>query len=433
MIERLRPLAGVLLLAMTLASIAHGLAPRVCPRALPAALAWAAGLLLLGRLSRMHRLQVMGMAAVGGLGLALAAWRGATPALGQALSANEAILAMLGGVTFLRLLSRPGATDEALPVGRAALLRTLIGTHLFGAIINASAVLIIGDRLSRGEPLSRLQAIVLSRAFSCASFWSPFFAGMGVALLYAPGARLAEVAALGLPLALAALGWSAVELGRLPEAARFSGYPLHLEALTLPGVLALAVLGLHELLPALSIITLVAALCLLFALVVVPLREGRRGPALLARHVTLALPAMATELALFLSAGVLGVGIAAALGAFGLELPFTTFGGREAWLLTAAMVGLAALGLHPVIGITLAAQLLEPLGPDPLRLALCFVLAWGLGVAVSPFSGLHLMIQGHYGIASHRFVRWNGRYVLGMLGLVGVFFTALDALAPPGG
>lgn len=429
-----RPLAGLLLLLMTLASIGHGLMPAHVPQAVSAAAAWAGGLLLFHRVGPAQRLQVTAMTAVGALGLLWSELRGAPAPLAQALVANEAILAMLGGVTFLRLIAPPRRGEEApLPRGRGALVRTLLGLHLFGGIVNASAVIIVGDRLTRRSPLGRLQATVLSRAFSSASFWSPFFAGMGVALTYAPGARLGAVAALGLPLAAVALALTALELSRDRDAAAFEGYPLQREALGLPAVLAAGVLALHAALPGLSVITLVAALSMALGLLALGLREGAQALPTLREHVVTTLPAMATELALFLSAGVLGVGIAAALGAAAVGLPFTQFGALEAWLLTAGMVGLAALGLHPVVGITLSAQLLEPLAPDPQLLALCFVVTWGLGVAVSPFSGLHLMLQGHYGVESHRFARWNLRYVAAMMLAVGLVLWLDTLLFPPGG
>lgn len=416
-------MAGGLLLAMSLGSIAHALAPELVPRALPGALAWAAALLLFPRVAGMHRLQAGGMTLVGALGLGWSALQGGSPPLLQALVANEAILAMLCGVTFLRLLGRRERADEALPTGRPALLRTLAGVHLLGAVINASAIILVGDRIARRHTLSPLQAIVLSRGFSCASMWSPFFAGMGVALTYAPGAALAAVAGLGLPLALLALGSSALQLAARPEAADFRGYPLHARALALPGLLAVAVLALHALAPALSVITLVAALSIALGTLVLVLREPDLAAARLGEHIRLGLPAMASELALFLSAGVLGVGVAAGLTATGLGLPFSVFGPLQAWLLVAGMVLLSTLGLHPVVGITLSAELLAPLAPDPTLLALCYVVGWGLGVSVSPFSGLHLMLQGHFGMAAHRFVRWNAGYAAWMLLALGLMLA----------
>lgn len=419
--RRRRGIAGSLLLAMTLTSIAHALFAHEVARTIPAALAWSAGLLLLRDVAPGHRAQVLAMIAIGVAGLVYAGDAG--PGLGymDAFVANEAILAMLGGVTFLRLVGRPAlADDETLPVGRGALLRTLLGVHLFGSVINASALIIIGDRLTRRVAMTPLQAMVLTRAFACASFWSPFFAGMGVALTYAPGASLAQIALTGLPIAVFALLYCAFDLTRTAAAADFAGYPLHAQALLLPALLAVCVLALHGTLPAVSITTLVAGLSMLVSIIVLPLREGRRAPATLTTHVTETLPAMATELALFLAAGVLGTGIGAALAAAGVGLPFTHFGLAEALLLVTTMIGLAAIGVHPVISITLGAKLLAALAPDPDLLAICFVLSWGLGVAVSPFSGMNLMIQGHFGIDAHRFVRWNGRYTIVLLGAVAV-------------
>ena len=99
--------------------------------------------------------------------------------------------------------------DERDPRGPAALWRTLLGVHLFGSVINLSAVMILGDRQSRRQPLAPLQATVLSRGFSLAAHWSPFFAAMGVALSNSPGARLLMLSSVGLPVAALGLALAA--------------------------------------------------------------------------------------------------------------------------------------------------------------------------------------------------------------------------------
>jgi hypothetical protein len=43
-------------------------------------------------------------------------------------------------------------------------------------------------------------------------------------------------------------------------------------------------------------------------------------------------------------------------------------------------------------------------------------MAWGIGVPANPLSGLHLMMQGRYGIDGYAFLRWNAGYVLKCLG-----------------
>ena len=61
--------------------------------------------------------------------------------------------------------------------------------HLFGSVINLSAVMILGDRQSRRAPMTPLQAAVLSR-FRAGLALVAVFAAMGIALSNAPGAQL---------------------------------------------------------------------------------------------------------------------------------------------------------------------------------------------------------------------------------------------------
>lgn len=408
-------LAGALLLAMIGLSVAHGLWPQV-PSDLAGAAAWAAGLLLIGRVRGAQRIQVAAMFGVGLAGLMWGSARGVEAQWDKALSANQALLAMLAAVSFLRLITVPAAERvDHLPLGRKALWRTLFGVHFFGAVINLSAVMILGDRQSARQPLTPLQATVLSRGFSAAANWSPFFAAMGVALTSAPGAALKVLSLVGLPVALLGLSISAWTLGRSGAAAEFRGYPLHYESLWIPALLAVAVLVIHDQLPRIPILTLIALLAVGITALVAVARQGRKGAVVLARYVAHSLPQMANELLLFLAAGVLAAGIATGATAAALHVDLAHFGPGAAGLLLAGMVALAVLGVHPVISISIAGSLLAPVAADPNLLGITFLMTWALGVSTSPFSGMHLAMQGRYGVKAYDFVRWNGRFTLLML------------------
>jgi hypothetical protein len=91
------------------------------------------------------------------------------------------------------------------------------------------------------------------------------------------------------------------------------------------------------------------------------------------------------------------------------------FGASEASLLLLLMVGLSVVGVHPVISIATAHGLLAPLAPDPDLMGMVYLMAWAQGVAISPLSGMHLAMQGRFGIDPRGFLRWNGSYTLFML------------------
>ena len=112
----------------------------------------------------------------------------------------------------------------------------------------------------------------------------------------------------------------------------------------------------------------------------------------------------------------LATGLAAVTGSAAGWLPFTHFGAAQSSLLLLAMVGIAALGVHPVITLATAGVWLAPLHPDPNLLAITLLMGWAIGVPANPLSGLHLILQGRYGIDGYAFLRWNTGYVLRCLG-----------------
>ncbi|MGR7922162.1 hypothetical protein ACU6RQ_13820 [Zobellella denitrificans] len=416
--SRRRLAGGLILLSMAL--VAAGLLGLPLAGSWAGAGYWAAAGLLWPGLARRNRTQALLLLAVGGLCLAWSAGQGAAVEAERILASNSALLSMLVAVSFLGLVSRPGAErEERLPRGRRALASTLGAVHLFGSVINLSSVFIIGDRLARRGSVSREQAIVLIRGFTAAAFWSPFFAAMAVTLSVAPGAQLARLWLVSMPLALLAMALTFWQLsrqgGERASIQEFRGYPLHAGSLVLPALLAAAVLLLHEWRPALSILAVITLLAPALSLAVVV--AGRRSPvAALGQLVNGRLPQMGNELVLFLAAGVLGYGLDTLLGAWGATLPLDGFGPLEASLSYLATVLLALLGIHPIICIALAGAVLAPLSPDHTLLALVFLSSWAVGTSAGPLSGINLAFQGRYGLDSFRIMRWN----LGYLGLMSV-------------
>ena len=408
-------LAGWLLLVAILLSVVQGIGSGL-PAELPGTAFWLAGMLLAGRVRGIQRTQTLAMLVVGVAGLVYAWLAGGPVQLDKALSTNQALLAMLAGVTFLRLISLPEASAaEPDPRGRLALWRTLLGVHLFGSVINLSAVMILGDRLSRRHPLTPLQACVLSRGFALASHWSPFFAAMGIALSNAPGSQLLTLSSVGLPIAAFALLVAGWQLSRWPDAAAFVGYPMHFGALWVPGLLATLVLTAHLVLPQVRILSLISSLALLLTLAVLLARHPGGALVRFTEHVRSGLPRMSGELVLFLAAGVLAAGIASAVQGSGWTLDLLEFGATEASVALLMMVAVSALGVHPVISIATAHGVLAPLAPDPNLMGITYLMTWASGVSSSPFSGMHLAMQGRFGIDGRGILRWNGPYTLLML------------------
>lgn len=380
--------------------------------------AWLAGMCLWPRAQTAQKRQ---FSLLVGLGLicAAAAWLlGQDLPVARLLSQNQGLLALLTAVTFLRLLSLPQAEPlpELAPAGVTGYLKTLLGLHLFGAVINLSALVIVGDRLHGRRRLGRAQAVLLSRGFSSAAFWSPFFAAMATALTYAPGANLGLVLLFGIPLAAIALAISVFDAWRRdPERlAGFRGYPMRIESLWLPALLALAVVVAHWRLPDWSVLTLVSLLAPGLAMTTLLVRSGwNQARALVCNHLRCSLADMYGELLLFLGAGVLGAGLIALGAALRGDLPPMAITSASLSLALVLMVGVALLGVHPIVSIAAVTAIFGPQA-EPTPMALVFLAAWGIGASAGPLSGIHLLMQGRYGIKGYTMMRWNMAYTLFM-------------------
>ncbi|MCG8037041.1 MAG: hypothetical protein JAZ19_08385 [Candidatus Thiodiazotropha taylori] len=401
-----RALAGWLLSAAIVSAVIHTLIPSF-PKTLIGVLTWVAGLLLIAEISPQTRRQILILIGIGGIGIGWGLVEGISPDWRLILSGNALLLSMLAAVSFLRLITRPDTqAGERLPSGKRAVWSTLLGVHLFGAVINLSSVFIMGDRISRKGRLNQAQTVILTRGFTAAAFWSPFFAAMAAALTYAPGASLPQIWLMGIPLAVAALLFTALGCQRNQQ---FTGYPMHPQALLLPGVLAICVLLLHQWHSDWHILGIIALLAPGLSLAVLFLRHPQpRSRAL--QHITTDLPGMQNELTLFLAAGVMAAGLNAVFAVFGGWLPFNQFSGTEAALMLLFMVATAILGVHPVINIAALGTLLAPLSPDPSLLAMTFIASWAIGTGTSPFSGINLAMQGRYAQQSGDSLKWNGLY-----------------------
>lgn len=397
--------------AMMLSSFAGGVGLPL-PAWLPGACAWLAGALMLPGLSRFQATQAALMTAVGVVGIAWASAHGSHAWWPGLRDGNHALLAMLAAVSFLRPVTTADVGDEPLPRGRRAVLETLAATHLFGAVINISAPVLVGERIAAGRTMTPLQAKTVSRAFVAASMWSPFFIAMALIIHYVPSARLPVISGLGFATSLAMMAFCAVTLTRDPGAAAFTGYPLHWRALWAPVLLSACVLTGHALLPELSVLVLIEGAALGVTLAVLLLRRPREMGAVLAGHVRERLPDMRGELTMFLGAAVMTAGIGAAVGITGSMLAPASFGPGAAALLLAALVVLAVVGVHPVVCISVLASLWPFAQYDGNLLGAVFLLAWGLGLVISPFSGTSLVFQGRFGLRTADLLRFNLRYVL---------------------
>jgi hypothetical protein len=251
---------------------------------------------------------------------------------------------------------------------------------------------------------------------------------MGIALGNAPGADWTTLSLAGLPLAAFGLLYSGWRLGGRSDVSGYVGYPAHFGALWVPALLAAIVLTAHQLLPAVPILTLISSGAVGLTALTLLLRQPASAARRFALHVREGLPRMSGELALFLAAGVLAAGIGSLVSASGWRLDLATFGATEASVLLLGMVALSVMGVHPVISIAAASGVLAPLAPDPNLMGVTYLMAWAAGVSISPFSGMHLGMQGRFQVNALGFLRWNGGFNLVMLTVYVAWLHAFEKL-----
>ncbi len=343
----------------------------------------------------------------------------------ELLQGNVFIVSMLAGVSFLTVVSKPSIDKhESLPRGKRTILSTYAGVHLFGAVINISSLFIHADRMTANRSLSRAQVMVLTRGFSAAAFWSPFFAAMAVALSYAPQANLMVLMLAGGVLAIVSMLITFYDVNKTLTESIFYGYPLRLSSLWLPTLLTVLVFVIHHLFPKLSILFIITLCSPLICLLLVTRKERCR--AIVADHIETKLANMQNEIVLFLSAGVFAFGLKMVLVNQDFIPMFEQFNALTASACFVLIVLLSMLGFHMLIGVSIVAPLVLPLNPDPSLLAVVILASWALGSAVGPLSGMNISIQASYGIDSKKILAWNFRYVCLMALLVMLVISTLD-------
>lgn len=391
---------------------------------------WLAAFLLFPDTPRILRLQVAIIILVGISLSTYAVTLGGNANFDAIIGGNTQLLTMVAAVGFLRLVAMPESSKiEALPVGAKAYIQTLLGLNITSSVINISSPILMADRIHRVKPLQRFTTQSLTRVFCGVSSWSPFFAAMAVVLTYTYEAKLSWLIIAGMPFTL--LGLLVVMLeARIryrSEVDNFVGYPMHLQSISVPLLLALAVVAGSWLLPEVSVLVVIAISALFITIGGLILRSSLyQSFKQLKQYVIDGLPRIVNELTLFLAAGLIAAGMSALIQQGIVPNPFTTFDATTAAQLLGVMVLLAAIGVHPVILISSLTPLMLTLDPDPNLLAITYLLAWNLGTCSGPLSGTNLVFQGRYGIPSWRVAMWNWPYALVMYGFAVLWLQILD-------
>ncbi|MBM9613832.1 hypothetical protein JWJ90_05965 [Desulfobulbus rhabdoformis] len=374
-------------------------------------LSWSVVLIEWGRLPASSRRQAFLLGIGGFIALLFAAWHGVFLGIEKISTQNLQLLPMFIAVSFLALTNPPDQ-DDTLPQGKKAMLTTAVGTNLLGAVINLSILFVFGDRLARNHSLSKGQSILLARSFCAAAWWSPFFIAAGVALTYAPEMHYHRILLPGLLMSGLALSYSIIEVGYIRKLT-FTGYPVRRESLTVPILLALAVISGHALFPHLSMIMII---CLVSPPAAILFMRPRPRLQHLHEFISTRITATVSQFVLFLAAGLFSIGMTSVIQ---VAPEIFTFGGETFThstfaLVSALLIGLGLIGVHPLVGISVISPLLLPMHPDHSRLGFLFLTSWAVSTGSSPLSGVGLILSSRYQIAPRSILVNNFPYVISL-------------------
>ncbi|RXI28423.1 tellurium resistance protein TerC [Aliarcobacter trophiarum] len=330
----------------------------------------------------------------------------------KAFSVNLYLLTLLIAVGFLKLIATPKREKNELPRGKNSFLKTYFGVHIFGSIINLSALLLVADKMYKKAKLTPLQMVLLTRSFASDAYWSPFFVAFAAALTYAPNLNTIFIITFGLFLALSAFLITYIEL-RNEDFSNFYGYPLSFNTLYLPLLLAFFVLLTNHYYKDLQIILLISLFSFLLTITILPIKRGLvESIRILKFHIIDDLPKMKSEISLFLVAGLFGIIAGSVLLGLNFSLPFATFDYKAASIVLFIFIILAFVGIHPIISISILGDFFT--NANHTLLAMTFLMAWATTVSTSPISGLNLTMSARYSCNAKEIFKLNIIYAIKM-------------------
>ena len=394
-------LCATIIMALSLAHNALSL--------IAAAIIWLTAISGAGHLKGRSRNQTLLLLGLGFAGLDYSLLQGASMPWLKLLQSNAVLLSMLFAVSFLSLVATPTASskERKLPTGKTGLISTLLANHLFGAVINISSVVMIGERLKAYRDIDLPLARSLAITFGLCALWSPFFASMAYTMVLVPDMNLYSVMLMGIP--ISAIGIAILYWQNRKTSDGLPGYPLKGRSLVLPSLLALVVIICHEIWPTTPIpmIIVIASLVLVIGILLLEKRAH-----LVHKHCQNRLGNYIAEASIFLAAGVFSTGLGQLLQVTSFELPFSQYGATEAGIVLFCSLIIARLGVHAIIIIALLNPLLNTLDPPANLLAMTYLSIWGVGMAINPLSGTVLTIQGQFGITGSAIARSNTGYTI---------------------
>ncbi|QTP55039.1 hypothetical protein HNO51_10325 [Billgrantia sulfidoxydans] len=361
-----------------------------------------------------------------------------------------------------RLVRRCGEAMLLQPPGRRYPILSA-GSALFGIILNIGVLNLFAGMIEKSNTLAAAQGrawvrqvrqrrmmLALLRGFSLAPLISPMGIGVAVVLSNLPELRWLDLApyVIGAALLIFLVGWGVDHVtgphpahvsGPAPASRRTShpapsAAPLGQFCLLLLGVVSLVFLLAWALQVRLPIAVLMGApLAAITWLAWQRRRLGMLGaPAALAslhRQLPWLLAPSANEVVVLGAAGYLGhlcVALVPVESLGPLLAAVQPLGASNAVLAMLLVMGLAQVGINPIVTVTLLVGLVPTLpidGLPPALLGASLMVGWALAMMSSPMTASMLILSRFTGVASSRIgYRWNARFLLACIPLLAGWF-----------
>lgn len=353
-----------------------------------------------------------------------------------------------------RLVRRCGGAMLLQPPGRRYPILSA-GSALFGIILNIGVLNLFAGMIEKSNTLAAAQGrtwvrqarqrrmmLALLRGFSLAPLISPMGIGVAVVLSNLPDLRWLDLApyVIGAALVIFLVGWvidhftGPHPVARRPLLPAPTLVPLVQFCLLLLGIVSLVFLLAWSLQLHLPIAALLGAPLAAFSWLAWQRRRlGLMGmPATLAtlrRQLPWLLAPISNEIVVLGAAGYLGhlcVALVPVAGLGPLMAMVEPLGAANAVVAMLLVMGLAQVGVNPIVTVTLLVGLLPELdipGLSPALLGASLMVGWALALMSSPMTASMLILSRFTGVASTRIgYRWNARFLLACIPLLSGWF-----------
>ncbi|HBA33262.1 MAG TPA: hypothetical protein DCZ12_03910 [Gammaproteobacteria bacterium] len=351
------------------------------------------------------------------------------------------LILLFGGMAFIQFpaLKSPAMTNIRKmvfqqPPSRRYMALTLV-SHYVGALISLSVLGLLSSFIEKQkDPLAKRRiGIAMSRGFSAATVWSPFFISMAVVASLLPTVPWSEfaLAAFFLGFCLLLLGWvvdrlegvhHAIDMSTTKETDQTEALSSTFKIIFIMVAIVVCIMSLNEFTALNTPGAVAVALPVVSTIWILTISsfqtESEAAPLQgLSKDVARRCLSLVSPMLMFYGAITFGQGISEALNSELLDISLSDLGlsyGNALIVLTAIVV-MAGSVMHPIIPVVVIGSLIDPveLGFEPTVIAVFLLAARSLASLMSPFSGLTIIMSQIFQISPWKTSwRYQARFTL---------------------